>query len=131
MRTLVTQRPCLGVGGRMCGALISVTARRCGECQRGELRRKQAARPEGEHAFYSSAAWQRLRREVLADAEACAWCGATGVKLTAGHVEPMRQRPDLALEPSNVAPSCRSCQIRVQRRSSLTGGYPRGAIKSL
>ena len=53
------------------------------------------------HAFYTSSAWLRLRAEVLAaDKNECQRCRARGWYRRANtvhHVNPVRERPDLAL----------------------------------
>lgn len=46
----------------------------------------------------------------MANATRCAWCGASGVELTAGHITPVRAAPEPALDTANVAAACRSCQ---------------------
>ena len=74
-------------------------------------RRKDANRPPFERAFYHSASWRRLASTTVAAANGiCASCGAEGRVLTGGHVVPIRFDLTLALEPSNVAAQCRSCQ---------------------
>jgi hypothetical protein len=62
--------------------------------------------------IYSSAAWRKLAKGVRDNATGCAWCGASGVYISADHIASIRDRPDLALEPSNVVAACRSCQER-------------------
>lgn len=63
-------------------------------------------------AVYASAEWRRLAAAVVAEATRCAYCHRPRgeVVLSADHVRSIRERPDLALEPSNVVPCCRSCQ---------------------
>jgi 5-methylcytosine-specific restriction endonuclease McrA len=73
-------------------------------------------RPQYERQLYGSAPWQHLRNAVLASATGCAWCGSTTAPLTADHVLTVRDRPDLALDPANVVPACRSCQERRKHR---------------
>jgi len=104
---------------RMClerGCATLTTSTRCEPCRRAHERRRQANRPEYERRIYSSGAWQRLRTEVLAEEDACAWCGTTTRPLTAGHIRSLRQHPELALERDNVRASCRSCQNLHQHR---------------
>jgi 5-methylcytosine-specific restriction endonuclease McrA len=110
------RRLCLGVEGRRCGNLT--TATRCDGCRRAHQRLRSASRPRYETRIYSSAAWQRLRAQVLAEERACAWCGTTTRPLTAGHIRSLRQYPELALERDNVRASCRSCQNLHQHRSA-------------
>lgn len=54
-----------------------------------------------------------LRAVVLAGATHCAWCRrpASEVgRLTAGHIRPIRSDLAAAVDPSGLAPQCRSCQ---------------------
>ena len=105
------RRPCLGYPGHRCSRLVE-RGTRCEECQRAKYQHRNATRPRFERELYSSAAWQALRDDVLADAIACHWCGRMGVKLTGDHIAKVRDRPDLALDPDNVVPACLSCQRR-------------------
>lgn len=105
---------------RTCNVVLDAGAMvggRCRPCHLKRQRLRNANRPLVDKV-YNTSAWQRLRAEVLREEHRCAWCDAVGVKLTAGHVIPMRRRPDLALERSNVHASCRSCQNRHQNRSA-------------
>lgn len=104
---MTVRRACLG-----CGRLIPLNRRRCPECQTAKNRAKIAARPPGVTELYSSYAWQKLRDEVISEADSCHWCGATGVPLTADHLLRLRDHPELGLEPENVVAACRSCQRR-------------------
>lgn len=106
---------------RTCSTVMSISLMVNGRCRPCYLRRERIRRVNrpAVDRIYNTFAWQRLRAVVLAEEHRCAWCGAVGVKLTAGHVIPMRRRPDLALERSNVHASCRSCQNRAQNRSAV------------
>lgn len=86
---------------------------------RAQWRRGNAIRDPFAREVYASSEWQRLARAVTEAARACHWCHRTpeqltrdrhSPKLTADHVAPVRLRPDLALEPSNVVAACLSCQ---------------------
>lgn len=47
--------------------------------------------------------WQVLVRQVLAESDVCVICGHPGAN-EGGHIIPVRERPDLALDRDNVAP---------------------------
>lgn len=103
---------CLG-----CGTLVS-PGPRCSACQRARDRLYEAARP-AHHALYSTAAWRRLSAEVRAGATRCHWCLKPTRKLVADHVLPLDQRPDLALERSNLVAACVPCNTRRGRNARL------------
>jgi 5-methylcytosine-specific restriction endonuclease McrA len=104
------RRLCLARG---CTQLVIAPRTRCPGHQRAREAAHNLARPPGEMQLYNSPEWRRIRAEVLAEAEGCAWCGSPG-PLTADHVIPLRRAPELGLEPSNVVAACRSCQLRRQ-----------------
>jgi 5-methylcytosine-specific restriction endonuclease McrA len=112
-------RSCLGVDGRRCGRLIETNRRRCRECQRANDRAHNAARPLVLRQLYSSSAWQRLRADVVASGQ-CHWCDAVGLRLVGDHVVSPLDRPDLALEPSNIVAACYSCNNARRRTWHLT-----------
>lgn len=56
-------------------------------------------------------AWRILRAQVLAASDRCYLCGRLGAN-TADHVIPVSERPDLALDPGNVAPAHSKCNSR-------------------
>ena len=63
--------------------------------------------------FYSSIAWLQLRRRVLGrDGYKCTICGVSVKEKGSSqidHVIPRKQRPDLALNISNLRTLCRVC----------------------
>lgn len=65
------------------------------------------------HPFYGGKDWLGVRRKVLArDGYRCVVCGADvrgAGNARVDHVEPRTERPDLALEPSNLRTLCVSC----------------------
>lgn len=105
-------QPCVG-----CGLLVS-PGPRCYECQRRWDRQYDAVRPE-HHALYQTSAWKRLSAEVRDGATRCHWCLKPTRRLVADHVIPLEQRPDLALERSNLVPACFPCNTRRGRNSKL------------
>lgn len=66
--------------------------------------------------FYSSSAWRELRkRALIRSAHLCEWCGADVRAFKASrvdHIQPRRERPDLALVLSNLRVLCASCDNR-------------------
>lgn len=103
-----------------CSRLIR-SGSRCPDCQRAKWRAKEATRNPRERQLYGSATWQKLRLRVLEAADGrCQAPTQPDGRLcglpcdTVGHVIPLRQRPDLALEPSNLRAECRSHQRYAQ-----------------
>jgi 5-methylcytosine-specific restriction enzyme A len=59
--------------------------------------------------------WKALRWQVLRrDGFACVSCGARG-RLEVDHIEPVRSRPDLAWDLSNLQSLCPACHTRKTR----------------
>lgn len=92
------QRPCLG-----CGCLIG-RGSRCGPCT------PKRKRPHG-HPHTNTGRMKRLSQAVR---KAQPWCLDCGTRdgLTADHIIPISERPDLAHEPLNLTSRCRSCNGR-------------------
>lgn len=73
--------------------------------------------------FYGTEKWQRARQDALdRDGGCCVWCRAAGRTATdrhgrrvpvlaalVHHVEPLKARPDLALELDNLVSLCEAC----------------------
>lgn len=100
-----------------CGQLVS-PGPRCSRCRRSHEERYDATRP-AHHALYATSAWKRLSSEIRANATRCHWCLKPTRRLVADHVIPLEQAPDLALEPSNLVPSCFPCNTRRGRNAKL------------
>lgn len=65
--------------------------------------------------IYRSARWRALRLEVLRrDDFKCTQCGTRG-RLEVDHVIPIRKRPDLAYDMSNLQSLCASCHTKKTR----------------
>ncbi|MDJ1008660.1 MAG: HNH endonuclease signature motif containing protein [Paracoccaceae bacterium] len=59
--------------------------------------------------------WWRLRRSVLArDGHQCRKCGSMR-HLQVDHIEPVRDAPERAFDPSNLQTLCRSCHAAKTR----------------
>jgi 5-methylcytosine-specific restriction protein A len=72
--------------------------------------------------FYNSTAWKKTRTAAKKrDGYQCTQCGASGVPLDVDHIVSWRQRPDLALELSNLRTVCRRCHNRKRSRFSSNG----------
>jgi 5-methylcytosine-specific restriction protein A len=99
---------------RLCsgGKHIVPAGKRCAACQAAyEQRRRQDPAARARQDFYGSGPWKRFRREILAAHPWCqAGCGQRSKEVA--HVEPLRLRPDLALEPANARGLCKSCHAR-------------------
>jgi len=101
---------------RGCGCPTS-PGPRCGDCRLAWQRQYNENRPE-HHDLYQTADWRHLSRVTRDRADRCHWClvPLTG-RSVADHVIPIDQRPDLALEPSNVVASCVGCNTRRGRNA--------------
>lgn len=69
--------------------------------------------------------WRRVRDQVLRDEPLCRPCTEAGRVTPAvevDHIFPIRQRPDLRLERSNLRPICRPCH---QARTGADGATAR------
>lgn len=74
-------------------------------------RRYDAARQDDKN-FYSSAAWREVRAAKLRANPLCEECGRSGRVELAVHVHhrvPRKERPELALEMSNLESLCLPC----------------------
>lgn len=62
------------------------------------------------------ARWKTLRAAVLErDSYACRACGTRRARLEIDHIEPVRNRPDLAWSPGNLQALCPACHTRKTR----------------
>src|SRR4051812_23845917 len=69
---------------------------------------KLRPRPDAAARGYN-ADWRQIRAEVLAAEPGCRLCAADGIQRTAimvDHIVPVRERPELRLERSNLQPLC-------------------------
>jgi 5-methylcytosine-specific restriction endonuclease McrA len=92
---------------------------RCISCRQAGWRERNNRRSPVARATYASPQYREARRLVLAGATHCAWCKRPVSEvgpLTAGHVRSIEEAPGLAADPSNLAPSCRSCQEREKQQ---------------
>lgn len=82
--------------------------------ERQRLYASERAANGGELDFFRSNTWQRLRFEVLADADGCCvLCGRSyrdhGVALEVDHIKPRSRFPDLSLDRDNLQVLCFDC----------------------
>ncbi|MDR2276732.1 MAG: HNH endonuclease [Vagococcus sp.] len=81
--------------------------------------------------FYGSSEWKQLREDILdRDNRECQFCKAeelvvieggfdrhgNPVVLEVDHIEELKDRPDLALEPSNLRTLCKDCHNKRHER---------------
>lgn len=81
----------------------------------------------------SSAAWQRLRAQVIAEEPYC-WlqlAGCTRHSTTGDHLLTINERPDLALVRSNVRGACASCNNKRNRKTLAQVAAMRGQANAL
>lgn len=80
--------------------------------------------------FYKSKAWQTLRNQVmLRDKSRCKWCGR--VVFQAGgprvdHIETLKNRPDLAMDITNLRLLCAQCDNKRHFEKGQAGLRARG-----
>ncbi|MCT8978296.1 HNH endonuclease [Clostridium sp. CX1] len=71
-------------------------------------------------AFYNSAAWEHLRREVLEEQHhECQICKANGVyseAVTVHHIKYLRRHPELALTKDNLMAVCDECHYQIHHK---------------
>lgn len=82
-------------------------------------------------AFYCSARWLKLRKEVIAAQPICADPFGTHKEYgeviptkEVDHVLPRRDRPDLELVIDNLMGLCKSCHARKTRKEMQSRGLP-------
>ena len=89
------------------------------------LRRHVAVREQRgprRQQFYRSLEWREFRQRALELLPpACVGCGRTDVAVELDHIIPVRLRPDLALDLSNVQRLCKSCHSR--KTATMDEGY--------
>ena len=77
--------------------------------------------PRERREVYGHRRWRGLRaRILLAAGWACARCDRTASVVH--HVKPLRDRPDLAFEPSNLQALCGPCHEAEHERNGTTPG---------
>lgn len=96
-------RPCLG-----CGTLIG-SGSRCPDCRLPTRRRTPQRRTIARTA--TDWRWRKLSQRLRKQSPSCELCGATG-DLTAGHIIPVSEAPELAYDLCNLRVECRPCGSR-------------------
>lgn len=79
---------------------------------------------EARALFYGSSEWRAFRQSILErDNYECQWCKAEGKVTTdvhsvleVDHIEELKDRPDLALEPGNMRTLCKDCHNKRHKR---------------
>lgn len=75
-------------------------------------------------SFYKSTAWKSKRRNILRrDDYRCQECKRYGKSITATtvhHIEPLKDKPELRLEGSNLVSLCGKCHERMHDRDNNT-----------
>jgi 5-methylcytosine-specific restriction protein A len=87
----------------------------------------RARRDDAVAAVHGSARWQAVRAQVLRDeplCRACAAAGRTELATQVDHIVPVRVRPDLAYERTNLQPLCTVCHAA--KSTAERGGGPGG-----
>lgn len=101
-------KPCVSPG---CPALVPPGQKSCA-MHRAEQQLAYNRQRPAYHQFYHSPEWRNFRRYALATlGRRCVDCGCTD-RIQLDHILPVKDRPDLALEITNVAPRCASCHSR-------------------
>jgi len=100
-------RPCLGCGKPIQGGS------RCPDCTPARASKGSAASRGYDHR------WQQLSARLRRASPFCQQCG-TGTDLTADHIIPKAESPELRLEPLNVRILCR--HHNSQRQNRVTEG---------
>ena len=93
------------------------------EAERRRKRLLDQRRPNAHDRGYD-ADWQRARAAYLAEHPMCCHPGCTEPASDVDHIESIRDRPDLRLEPSNFRSLCRSHH---SARTARDQGFARGA----
>lgn len=96
----MTARPCTG-----CGDIIA-TGSRCRDCRPADTR---VRKDKGQAAYDPT--WRKLSVKARRMSPFCQDCGAVE-DLTADHVLPKLDYPELVHAPDNVAVRCRRCNTR-------------------
>jgi len=99
------QRPCLDCG------VLTQTGNRC------EVHRRvaQAKWKEGRPNPYLNPAWRKLSAQVRSKRPWCDGCGATGVRLTVDHIQPLSKGGALIVPEHALRVLCLQCHGRVTR----------------
>jgi 5-methylcytosine-specific restriction protein A len=109
---------------------IVPAGKRCARCLAAyEQRRRRDPAARARQDFYGSGDWKRFRASILA---ARPWCeeGCGQPSNEVAHIVPLRQRPDLALDPHNVRALCKSDHSRESASAASVGRDDRGPRKA-
>ena len=109
-------RPCV----ERCSSLAVPGGDRCRRHKRARQQAYNQHQRPARHAFYQSSEWKRFKVEAANElGRQCVDCGKTTGRLDLDHNVSIDERPDLALEMSNVQWRCGSCH---SRKTAKEGG---------
>jgi 5-methylcytosine-specific restriction protein A len=79
-------------------------------------------------AFYNGSTWRKFRKWFLRDPDHvfcldCKEAGRMTVATDLDHIQSRKEHPELALEPSNIRPLCKSCH---STRTAKATGWGKG-----
>ena len=83
---------------------------------------------EGRQKFYQSEEWRGIREYVLANEPLCRKCFKEGYLVAAkvvDHIIDIVDKPELALEMSNLQPMCVKCHNRKTMSKTMKGRTPK------
>lgn len=115
-----------------CGTLVATVSGRCYDCRRQRQQTYDKTRPE-HHAVYRTSAWRKLSAEVRAAESRCRWCLKPipfGQRI-ADHIVPLAEAPERAYDRTNLATSCKACNVRRGRWAKVPdpeSDDPRGTV---
>ena len=92
-----------------CPVLVRPRESRCQDHQRQRDRAYNTQQRPERHKFYHTPEWRALSKQVRSEQLYCA-CGAKTKQ--ADHIQSIEERPDLALDRSNVVGRCLPCHSR-------------------
>lgn len=106
---------------------VTLGARYCDPCEKERRRLYQQVRND-DNDFYRTARWRRFRAWLKRRLPLCRECKENGRLVPSkhfDHIQPRRERPDLAFETSNIDPHCESChnsksakELHAQRKAA-------------
>ena len=122
-RSLAVQQEWVGLA-RFCRCGALVVRGKCKQCDRDGSGHEGSSAQRG--YGYD---WRKLRERILDEQPTCVDCEKEGLIATPAtevhHIKTIAERPDLRLEPSNLAPLCQRCH---ERRHGKGWGHKKARI---